>query len=185
MFKNLISKLGKLLSKHNIPYMIIGGQAVLFYGTPRLTKDIDITLGVSTDRVSDIVNICKSARLEILPEDYREFILKTLVLPLKDRNTGIRVDFIFSYTPYEQQAIKRSKRVKVNNGFVKFASVEDVIIHKIFAGRPRDIEDVSNIILKNPELDKKYITKWLRKFDKTSEVSNLTDLFKRVLKEIK
>jgi hypothetical protein len=25
--------------------MIIGGQAVLLYGEPRLTKDIDITLG--------------------------------------------------------------------------------------------------------------------------------------------
>lgn len=26
--------------------MIIGGQAVMVYGEPRLTKDIDITLGV-------------------------------------------------------------------------------------------------------------------------------------------
>jgi len=27
--------------------MVIGGQAVLLYGEPRLTKDIDITLGDS------------------------------------------------------------------------------------------------------------------------------------------
>jgi hypothetical protein len=32
------------LNEQNIPYMIIGGQAVLLYGKPRLTRDIDITL---------------------------------------------------------------------------------------------------------------------------------------------
>ena len=29
--------------------MIIGGQAVLLYGEPRLTRDIDITLGVNAN----------------------------------------------------------------------------------------------------------------------------------------
>jgi hypothetical protein len=41
MFEKLISTLGLLLSKNKIPYMIIGGQAVLLYGIPRLTKDIE------------------------------------------------------------------------------------------------------------------------------------------------
>jgi hypothetical protein len=31
--------------------MIIGGQAVLLYGEPRLTRDIDITLGVSAEHL--------------------------------------------------------------------------------------------------------------------------------------
>ena len=31
--------------------MLIGGQAVLLYGEPRLTRDIDITLGVDVDKI--------------------------------------------------------------------------------------------------------------------------------------
>ena len=46
MFKELITKIGDALNKKSIPYMIIGGQAVLIYGEPRLTRDIDITLGI-------------------------------------------------------------------------------------------------------------------------------------------
>jgi hypothetical protein len=41
MFEEILLKIGASLNKHNIPYMIIGGQAVLFYGEPRLTRDIE------------------------------------------------------------------------------------------------------------------------------------------------
>jgi len=44
MFEKLLSKIGAGLANHGLPYMIIGGQAVLLYGEPRLTKDIDIDL---------------------------------------------------------------------------------------------------------------------------------------------
>ena len=49
MFEEILSNIGSSLKKHNIPYMIIGGQAVLLYGEPRLTRDIDITLGVNAN----------------------------------------------------------------------------------------------------------------------------------------
>jgi len=38
--EKLIIKIAKILDKYEIPYMIIGGQAVLIYGEPRLTKMI-------------------------------------------------------------------------------------------------------------------------------------------------
>jgi predicted nucleotidyltransferase len=181
MFEKLISKIGRLLSKNKIPYMIIGGQAVLLYGIPRLTKDIDITLGVSTDRLADIVKICYSAKLKIIPESYEDFVNKTSVLPVKDKTTQIRVDFIFSFTPYEKQAIKRARKIIIKNIPVNFASVEDVIIHKVFAGRPRDIEDVRNIIIKNKEIDINYIEKWLLEFDKTVKDANFSNCFKQII----
>ena len=49
MFKKLLKKIANELNTNNIPYMVIGGQAVLLYGEPRLTKDIDITLGIGID----------------------------------------------------------------------------------------------------------------------------------------
>jgi len=36
MFKSLLAKLATALVNANIPYMVIGGQAVLLYGEPRL-----------------------------------------------------------------------------------------------------------------------------------------------------
>ena len=44
--KQLLINVCKTLDKAGIPYMVIGGQAILFYYTPRLTKDIDIIVEV-------------------------------------------------------------------------------------------------------------------------------------------
>lgn len=46
MFERLLERLAGSLDRHKIPYMVIGGQAVLVYGEPRLTRDIDVTVGV-------------------------------------------------------------------------------------------------------------------------------------------
>lgn len=184
MFKELIIKLGKAFDKASVPYMIIGGQAVLLYGEPRFTRDIDITLGIGADGLDGILNIVKELNLKILPEDVSSFVKKTMVLPVMDESTGVRVDFIFSFTPYEKQAIERCKKTLLNGVEINFASVEDLIIHKIFAGRARDIEDVKNIILKNPNIDKIYIKKWLQEFDNTFQENKFINTFENILKEI-
>jgi hypothetical protein len=49
MYKELTSAIARSLDGKGIPYMLIGGQAVLVHGEPRLTRDIDITLGVGPE----------------------------------------------------------------------------------------------------------------------------------------
>jgi predicted nucleotidyltransferase len=71
------------------------------------------------------------------------------------------VDFIFSFSPYERQALERVRRVLLGQTEVKFVSPEDLVIHKILAGRPRDLEDVHHILRKNRGLDIPYIQQWL------------------------
>ncbi|MHC1730143.1 MAG: nucleotidyl transferase AbiEii/AbiGii toxin family protein [Syntrophobacteraceae bacterium] len=183
MFENLLVSIARALKAKGLPYMIIGGQAVLLYGTPRMTKDIDITLGVNVDDLDKTVEIVRRVGLEIIPESFEAFVKETFVLPTKNGSTGIRVDFIFSFTPYERQAIDRANPVFLQGTAVMFASVEDVMIHKIFAARPRDIEDVRSIILKNPDFDREYTRKWLREFDRSMESVVFTRQLEDLLKE--
>ena len=184
MFEKLLVKVATVLRKNRLPYMVIGGQAVLLYGTPRMTKDIDITLGINIDQLEKVVKAVGEMELKIIPEDFKSFVKKTFVLPTKDEESGIRVDFIFSYTPYERQAIQRVKPISLQKTTIMFASVEDVIIHKIFAGRPRDLEDVRSIILKNPALDQRYVKNWLKEFDRSSETKGFLKAFKGIMEKI-
>jgi predicted nucleotidyltransferase len=183
LFEELLARIASSLSDHNLPYMIIGGQAVLLYGEPRLTKDIDITLGVNIDRLDELLLIVRGLSLTPLPDDVPSFVQKTMVLPVLEKSTGIRVDFIFSFTPYESQAIGRAKRIKISGQEVCFAPLEDLVIHKIFAGRPRDLEDVRTLILKNPGIDVPYIRRWLKEFDRAAEGKRFLRTFERVSKE--
>lgn len=185
MIEELIKKTAQRLDQVNIPYMIIGGQAVLLYGTPRLTRDIDITLGVETDKFSVIEGICRDLGLTILPENPQDFARETNVLPAEQPELRIRVDFIFSFTPYEAQALERTKKVLMNGYLVKFTSCEDLIVHKMVAARAVDEEDVKNILIKNKNsIDLKYIEKWLAKFGEIPEHQRILEKFNSLLKTV-
>ncbi len=169
MYKDLIKRIATELASRKIPYMIIGGQAVLLYGELRLTKDIDITLGVGVEKLPVITDAVKALGLTVETDELDAFVRDTMVLPVAEPKTGIRVDFIFSFTPYERQAIERAPEVKFDDVPIRFAALEDVVIHKVFAGRARDIEDIKFILLKNPGYKKDYIRVWLTDFDTALE----------------
>lgn len=89
--------------------MIIGGQAVRIYGEPRLTRDIDVTLGVGPERLAEIIGLARLSAWRLLVETPQEFVQRTMVLPCIDPESNIRIDFIFSNSAYEQQAMERAR----------------------------------------------------------------------------
>lgn len=183
MFEKLLAKISGGLNSLKIPYMVIGGQAVLVYGEPRLTKDIDITVGVGIDRLGSVRNLVKRLGFRVLVNDVEKFVRKTMTFPVADKKSGIRLDIIFSFSDYERQAIANAKKIRIAGSTVRFASLEDVVIHKIIAGRPRDLEDVKSILLKNRRYNSKYILGWLKKFDESLD-TKFRKSFKDVVSEL-
>jgi predicted nucleotidyltransferase len=164
-FQELIAMVARELAARDLPFMVIGGQAVLVHGRPRLTQDIDITLGVGPDALDEVLAIARAAGLDPVPEDPASFVRRTFVLPAVQPSTGIRVDFIFSTTPYEAEAIRRASRVEIRGVSVPFATPEDLILHKLFAGRPRDLEDAESVVhRKRDEIDWEYLQRWAQEF---------------------
>lgn len=61
---------------------------------------------------------------------------------------------------------------------IKYAAVEDVIIHKLIAGCPRDLEDFRLMLLKNQDVDFDYLSPWLNEFEKELGVGYRKELDK-------
>jgi predicted nucleotidyltransferase len=181
--EKLLTRIARRLDEDEIPYMVIGGQAVLVYGRPRLTRDIDITLGIDTDDFVLVEKACKKLKLKILPEKPEDFAKETRVLPVEETMSKIRVDFVFSYSEYEKQALERTRNVLIGDYPVKFASCEDVIIHKMVAGRAVDEEDVRSILIKNKgAIDLNFVKRWLSEFSGQSEHKGILEKFESLLK---
>ncbi len=180
MVSKLLETIATSVDGRGVPYMVIGGQAVLVHGEPRMTKDIDVTLGVSADSLENILDMARALDWEILPEDPATFVKRTMVLPCRESPSGIRIDLIFSFTPYEREAIQRAIVKRVGSTDVKFASAEDLIIHKIFAGRPRDLDDARTVLLKNPLIDREYIRSRLDELASAAH-HNVRGMFEEIL----
>ncbi len=183
MFTKLLQTLAQALRAADIDYAILGGQAVLLYGEPRATKDIDVTLGLTIDALPRLLALVAQCGWQVLTEDPQDFVGQTFVLPVQDGSTGIRIDFIFSFTPFEQETLDRAHAVQVGGIMVKYVSPEDLVIHKVFAGRARDLEDVRGILLRQSPLDMEHIKRWLESLSEGSDVSFLAR-FETVLRSL-
>ena len=163
-FARLLAAIAREAKGRNLPFMMVGGQAVLMHGAPRLTHDIDLTLGVGPDDVQGVLDMCRTLGLRVLVRDAVQFARETFVCPAVDEATGVRVDFIFSATSYEEAAIGRAVEVIIAGEPVPFASAEDLILLKLFSGRQRDMEDARSVVARQAALDWRYLEHWGREF---------------------
>jgi len=143
------------LDRHHIPYMVIGGFAVTIWGEPRVTRDLDITISVPAEELSNTVELIQS-EFTALVNDAIKFVTETRVLPIL--TDTVPVDLIFAALPYEDEAIARAKRIQLRHGAVRICSPEDLILHKIVSPRNRDREDIEGIFrYRHSELDYQYL----------------------------
>jgi hypothetical protein len=166
VFQTWLRRIAERLDASELEYLVIGGQALLLYGEPRLTQDIDITLGVGPEALDRLQTIVKQLGLRLLVEEVEPFVQRTWVLPVQDPDSGIRVDFIFSSSEYEREAMRRARSVTIEGYPIRFASLEDLIVHKVVAGRPRDLEDLRGVLRRQRDVDRDYVRRWLKDFDR-------------------
>ena len=72
--ERLLAALTAELARVHLPWMVIGGQAVLLHGEPRLTEDIDITLGAEPDRLGDLLGAVATLGISPLPANAEQFV---------------------------------------------------------------------------------------------------------------
>lgn len=140
-------------AKRRWPFCFIGGLAVQRWGEPRLTVDVDLTVLTGFGREPEFAD----ALLERFPgriSDAREFALRTRVLLLAAAN-GVPLDISFGAMPFEERTVARSSDFRVELGAaLKTCSAEDLVVHKVFAGRDKDWADVAGIVARQgPRLD--------------------------------
>ena len=177
-FERLIAAIARELGARSLSFVLIGGQAVLLHGRPRATEDIDITIDADPSKLEGILELVEALEFSVLADDVETFVRQTYVLPTVDESTGIRVDFIFSSTRYEHTAIERAEIVELDGEPVPFASVEDLIILKLIAGRPVDLQDAGTVVRrKGPDIDWAYVTDWIGRF---AQIEGFEDLVSRL-----
>lgn len=96
----------------------------------------------------DLLEIAAAHGWGALPPDPADFVARHLFLPCEDPATGIRLDLIFGLTPFEQTTTERAQPIVIAGVPVRFATPEDLIVHKLVAGRPRDIENAASVALR-------------------------------------
>lgn len=162
-------------------FCIIGGLAVLRWGEPRATRDVDVALLTGLGDEQDYIDKLTSRFAEREPGAAR-FALEARVL-LLDAENGVPLDVTFAWLPYEEKLMERASDFEFAPGqMLHTASLEDLVVLKALAPRPQDETDLEGIIARSdPEIDWNYVEDNLSEMDRILE----TDEASRRLSEVR
>jgi predicted nucleotidyltransferase len=152
---------------------VIGGVATSLLGRPRFTRDIDIVVLLEEEEWKEF--LASGSRFGFRPRrsDALMFARKNRVLLIHHEPSSIDVDVSFGSLPFEKELIGRTVLVDAGGLRIPLPTVEDLIIMKAVAHRPRDLEDIRSLSDANPRLDLRRIRRWVREF---SSVLDMPDI---------
>jgi hypothetical protein len=146
------------LEGQGVRFAVIGGIAAGVHGEPRFTADVDAVVGMDLDRALALVATLDSSPFRPLFTDVTDVVQKAFILPVRHRETHVRVDLAIGLTGFERQLIERAQNIAIAGRTVPVATAEDLILLKLLAGRPRDIDDISAIMARQGQsLDWHYL----------------------------
>jgi hypothetical protein len=134
-------------SQIDVPWSVIGGLAVIAHGVPRYTADIDVTLLAGEIEEGKLLEVLTEHRIEARIEDAVAFARENNVLLLEHSPSGVPLDLSLAWLPFEEEAIRESRLVDFAGVEVPIPRPEDLLLYKLIAFRPGDLEDAERLFL--------------------------------------
>ncbi|MBI2160863.1 MAG: nucleotidyltransferase [Candidatus Rokubacteria bacterium] len=155
------------LDSAGIPYMVTGSIATNYYAVPRMTRDIDIVIQVSTadtDRLTELF----SDDFYVEPEAVGRAIAARTAFNVIHTHSVVKVDFVVRKdSEYRREEFRRRRRVTVDDSTIFIVAPEDLIISKLDWARDSRSEiqlaDVRNLLAADPGLDREYLVRWVNR----------------------
>jgi hypothetical protein len=177
----VLAAIAPVLRRSGDRWYLFGAQAVTIWGRPRLSADVDITVAIAGPP-DDFVAAALAAGFDLRISDWRGLVDRTRVLPLLHRATEMPLDVVLAGPGLEEDFLERAVVATLAGMEVPVISPEDLIVIKLLAARPKDVEDVRGILEERHErLDLARVRSLLRLLEETLSRGDLTPDFERLL----
>lgn len=183
-FVELLAALALALESIGAGWYVFGAQAALIHGAARFTADLDVTVRLRDDDAfnqSALVNALVAAGFQLRAAG-DAFLEQTRVLPALHTATGMPVDIVLAGPGLEELFLERAEFHDLEGLRVPVARAEDIVVMKILAERPKDLEDVAAILAAHPgALDLGLVRSTLRLLEEALGQSDLLPALERAL----
>jgi hypothetical protein len=161
-------------------WYVFGAQAVVVYGVPRLSADVDVTLALTPDTPDRFAQDMQTAGFSLRVND-PDFVQRTRVMPFVHVATGMPLDVVLAGSGLEEEFLDRAVPTDVGGTRVPMIDRTDLIIAKILAGRPKDLDDARALwLLHGSEMDAGRIRRTLKLLEEALSQSDLLPSFETI-----
>jgi hypothetical protein len=103
---DLLAELSHELARLRVPWYVSGAQAVLIWGRPRLTTDVDVTVRLGSLDSRELVSALQGRAFDLRIVATPEFVRQARVLPLVHQPTGLALDVVLAGRPKDIDDIR-------------------------------------------------------------------------------
>lgn len=180
----VLAALKKVLGPRRIRWYVFGAQAALIYGSARMTMDVDVTISVTQERIRPLVAALFKGGFASRSDDIEAFFARSRVIPLYHKRTRMPLDLVVARDALEASFLERARPIDIGGLRVPVISPEDLVVAKLFAGRPRDLGDVRSVLgAMGDSMDLRYVRSLLGQLDEAEDRADLLPTFERLLGE--
>jgi len=176
---DLLAALAAVMHERGVRWYLFGAQAAIVWGSPRLSADVDVTASLDRAGLAGYIDAMRDHGFDVVFGD-PDFIARTRVIPFVHRGSRMPLDVVLSGPGLEEEFLQRARSVDVAGTMIPVISPEDLIVSKILAGRPKDIEDIRGVIHeRKASLEVARIRAVLRLLERALTQSDLLPVFER------
>ena len=164
-------------------WYLFGAQAVVAYGVPRFSADVDVTVELEPEDPERFIRDMEAGGFQLRVDD-PDFARRSRVMPFVHVATGMPLDVVLAGSGLEDEFLARAAATDIAGISVPLIHLDDLLIAKILAGRPKDIEDARTLWrLHGPRVDRRRIRRLLRLLEEALGQSDLLSAFEAVAAE--
>jgi hypothetical protein len=171
--EDALAALRLALSELDAPWMVIGGIAVIAHGVQRMTTDIDAVIRGDAVLVPALLQALRRHQIAARIADAEAFAATNLVLLTRHRPTEVDLDLSLGWTSFEHEALAARAATRYGKVSVPMARVDDLVVFKAIAGRPRDIDDAVTLLALYPHIDIARVRARVRSLARAAEAPEL------------
>ena len=146
-----VQELLRLLQRHRVRYLIVGGEAVILHGYPRLTGDIDLFFDATVINVRRLFRALSEFWGGVVPALDGPADLLEPGLVVQFGRPPNRVDLLSDLGPVRfdrawRRRVSETLRVGSRRIRIHFIGASDLIRSKRNAARHKDLDDVEHLV---------------------------------------
>ena len=176
-----LSDVTEWLTRERIAATIIGGVAASVLGRPRLTQDIDALAVLPEAEWGRALDSAAAYGIVARIPDPLGFARRSRVLLLRHSKAGIDVDVILSGLRFEELAVERSSIHDLAGVSIRLPAVEDLLVMKAIARRPKDLGDIEGLLTAHPDADVGAARRWVSEFSTAAGMPDILEQFDRAV----
>ena len=134
----------KLLTKHNVKYLLIGGYAVSYYGYPRATQDLDIWIAIHPQNAKCVVMALHEFGFDLPDLTLDLFLAQKSIVRMGLPPMRIELMTTISGVDFDACYNRRNK-TEIDGVMINIIDLPDLRLNKQASGRHKDLDDLEHL----------------------------------------